>query len=214
MTCSPRIRVVSQRATALMRTRRRKRAMPPSWQRRRRPRHGTGGRRARRRLVAMPVTLRPEIASLAPVPAGPARPRRRVQAVLEREPVPPASRRCSPRSPARASTATRTASAAALRVRLAERHGVTVDEVHVGAGSVSILHQLVQAAAGAGDEVLYSWRSFEAYPGHRHGRRRDERAGAEPSRRRARPRRDGGRRSPTAPGSSSSARPTTRRASP
>jgi histidinol-phosphate aminotransferase len=30
---------------------------------------------------------------------------------------------------------------------------------------VSILHQLAQAAAGPGDEILYSWRSFEAYPG-------------------------------------------------
>jgi len=55
--------------------------------------------------------------------------------------------------------------ATALRVRLAERAGVTVDEIHVGAGSVSILHQLVQAAASTGDEVLYAWRSFEAYPG-------------------------------------------------
>jgi histidinol-phosphate aminotransferase len=42
---------------------------------------------------------------------------------------------------------------------------VPVDEIHVGAGSVSILHQLAQATAGPGDEILYSWRSFEAYPG-------------------------------------------------
>lgn len=52
-----------------------------------------------------------------------------------------------------------------LRSRLAERYGVDVDEVHVGAGSVSILAQLVSAVAGAGDEVIFSWRSFEAYPG-------------------------------------------------
>ncbi|HNP16287.1 MAG TPA: histidinol-phosphate transaminase, partial [Terrimesophilobacter sp.] len=48
---------------------------------------------------------------------------------------------------------------------LAERFGVSRGEVHVGSGSVSILAQLIQAAAGPGDEVLYSWRSFEAYPG-------------------------------------------------
>ena len=38
------------------------------------------------------------------------------------------------------------------------------DEVHVGSGSVAILAQLIQAAAGPGDEVVYAWRSFEAYP--------------------------------------------------
>lgn len=57
------------------------------------------------------------------------------------------------------------ATASRLRGRLAERYGVTPDEVHVAAGSVSILYQLVQAAAGPGDEVVYAWRSFEAYPG-------------------------------------------------
>jgi Histidinol-phosphate/aromatic aminotransferase and cobyric acid decarboxylase len=57
------------------------------------------------------------------------------------------------------------AAATLLSERLAERFGVSRAEVHVGSGSVSILAQLIQAAAGPGDEVLYSWRSFEAYPG-------------------------------------------------
>ncbi len=52
-----------------------------------------------------------------------------------------------------------------LRAAIAERFGVAPAEVHLGAGSVSILAQLIQAAAGAGDEVVYAWRSFEAYPG-------------------------------------------------
>ncbi len=39
-----------------------------------------------------------------------------------------------------------------------------VDEVIVGAGSVSILYQLVQAVAGPGDNIIFAWRSFEAYP--------------------------------------------------
>jgi histidinol-phosphate aminotransferase len=57
------------------------------------------------------------------------------------------------------------ASASALRAALAEKWGVTTDEVHVGAGSVSLLNQFVLAAAAPGDEVVYAWRSFEAYPG-------------------------------------------------
>ncbi|WP_167131892.1 histidinol-phosphate transaminase [Paramicrobacterium chengjingii] len=57
------------------------------------------------------------------------------------------------------------ATATALRERLAAEHGVSADEIHVGSGSVALLSQFIQAAAGPGDEVLYSWRSFEAYPG-------------------------------------------------
>ncbi|MFJ4176164.1 histidinol-phosphate transaminase [Microbacterium sp. NPDC089696] len=56
------------------------------------------------------------------------------------------------------------ASAGRLRARLGERYGVSPDEVHVAAGSVSILHQLILATASVGDEVVYAWRSFEAYP--------------------------------------------------
>lgn len=57
------------------------------------------------------------------------------------------------------------AAAFALRERLAERHGVSPEEIHVGSGSVALLAQFIQAAASVGDEVVYSWRSFEAYPG-------------------------------------------------
>ena len=57
------------------------------------------------------------------------------------------------------------ATAAELREHLAARFNLSPDEVHVGAGSVSVIAQLISAAAGPGDEVVYSWRSFEAYPG-------------------------------------------------
>lgn len=56
------------------------------------------------------------------------------------------------------------ATAGRLRSVLAARFEVEVDQVHAAAGSVAILAQLIAAAAGPGDEVLYAWRSFEAYP--------------------------------------------------
>ncbi|MGO3885608.1 MAG: histidinol-phosphate transaminase [Mycetocola sp.] len=56
------------------------------------------------------------------------------------------------------------ATAARLRHVLAERFSVSADEVHIGAGSVSIIAQLLLAVAGPGDSVVYAWRSFEAYP--------------------------------------------------
>ncbi len=51
-----------------------------------------------------------------------------------------------------------------LVAALATRYGVAADHVAVGCGSVSLCTQLVQAVADADDEVLYAWRSFEAYP--------------------------------------------------
>ncbi|RZI95147.1 MAG: aminotransferase class I/II-fold pyridoxal phosphate-dependent enzyme, partial [Microbacterium sp.] len=57
------------------------------------------------------------------------------------------------------------ASSPRLRQRLAERFGVTPEGVHVAAGSVSILFQLAQATSAPGDEIVFAWRSFEAYPG-------------------------------------------------
>lgn len=55
-------------------------------------------------------------------------------------------------------------SAAALRDRIGARHSISPEQVQVGAGSVSVLAQLISAAAAPGDEIVYSWRSFEAYP--------------------------------------------------
>lgn len=52
----------------------------------------------------------------------------------------------------------------ALVEALAERHGVPVDHLALGTGSVGLLQQVVQISAGPGDEVLFAWRSFEAYP--------------------------------------------------
>lgn len=51
-----------------------------------------------------------------------------------------------------------------LRQRLAEQYGVDPMCLSFGAGSVEVASQLVSACAGEGDEVLFAWRSFEAYP--------------------------------------------------
>jgi histidinol-phosphate aminotransferase len=47
---------------------------------------------------------------------------------------------------------------------LAERFDVPASHVAVGCGSVGVLKQLMEAVSDPGDEVLYAWRSFEAYP--------------------------------------------------
>ncbi|MEO3742431.1 histidinol-phosphate transaminase [Plantactinospora sp. B5E13] len=52
----------------------------------------------------------------------------------------------------------------ALRGALAERYGVSPDRIATGCGSVALAEHLVRATCLPGDEVLYSWRSFEAYP--------------------------------------------------
>lgn len=55
--------------------------------------------------------------------------------------------------------------ATVLTETLATRLGVPAAQVAVGCGSVSVCQQLVQATCvGADDEVLFAWRSFEAYP--------------------------------------------------
>ncbi|MGW0534686.1 histidinol-phosphate transaminase [Streptomyces sp. NPDC003032] len=51
-----------------------------------------------------------------------------------------------------------------LMSELADRFGVPVSHIATGTGSVGVAQQLVQATSGPGDEVIYAWRSFEAYP--------------------------------------------------
>jgi histidinol-phosphate aminotransferase len=42
--------------------------------------------------------------------------------------------------------------------------GVAAEQLAFGTGSVAVLYHLLQATCEAGDEVIYAWRSFEAYP--------------------------------------------------
>jgi histidinol-phosphate aminotransferase len=51
-----------------------------------------------------------------------------------------------------------------LREVLAERHGVTADRIVCATGSVAVVYHLLQAFCEPGDEVVYAWRSFEAFP--------------------------------------------------
>ncbi|WP_059363072.1 histidinol-phosphate transaminase [Lentzea aerocolonigenes] len=51
-----------------------------------------------------------------------------------------------------------------LTGRLADKLGVPTDHLAIGCGSVTLCQQLVQATCAENDEVLFAWRSFEAYP--------------------------------------------------
>ena len=52
----------------------------------------------------------------------------------------------------------------ALYDALAGRLDVPTSDLVVGTGSVALLYHLVQAFCEPGDEVVFAWRSFEAYP--------------------------------------------------
>ncbi|MBO1754794.1 histidinol-phosphate transaminase [Allobranchiibius sp. CTAmp26] len=52
----------------------------------------------------------------------------------------------------------------ALTDRLAQELDVSADQIATGTGSVGVLAQLLQITCDPGDEVVYAWRSFEAYP--------------------------------------------------
>ncbi|AKE40326.1 histidinol-phosphate aminotransferase [Corynebacterium kutscheri] len=51
-----------------------------------------------------------------------------------------------------------------LRTALADHLQLDFEQVAVGCGSSALCQQAVQITAGVGDEVIFPWRSFEAYP--------------------------------------------------
>ena len=54
--------------------------------------------------------------------------------------------------------------ATGLVAAIAQHLDVPADHVVTGTGSVGVLGQIVQATLAEGDEAVYAWRSFEAYP--------------------------------------------------
>jgi histidinol-phosphate aminotransferase len=52
----------------------------------------------------------------------------------------------------------------ALYDALAGKLAVPADHLALATGSVALIYQLVQGYCDPGDEVVYAWRSFEAYP--------------------------------------------------
>jgi histidinol-phosphate aminotransferase len=52
----------------------------------------------------------------------------------------------------------------ALYDALAARLDVPVEDLAAATGSVALIYQLLSAFCDPGDEVVYAWRSFEAYP--------------------------------------------------
>ena len=54
--------------------------------------------------------------------------------------------------------------AVALYDALAARFGVPTANLSTATGSVALIYQILQAFCDPGDEVVYAWRSFEAYP--------------------------------------------------
>ena len=51
-----------------------------------------------------------------------------------------------------------------VRATIAGHLGLSTSQVAVGCGSSALCQQLIQATCADGDEVVFAWRSFEAYP--------------------------------------------------
>jgi histidinol-phosphate aminotransferase len=52
----------------------------------------------------------------------------------------------------------------ALHAAIAKHAGVDPEQVASATGSVAVLYHVLQACCAEGDDVVYAWRAFEAYP--------------------------------------------------
>lgn len=111
-----------------------------------------------------PVRLRADVLTVPPYRQGAAPTRPGFKLSSNENPFPPLQAVIDVLSDPAAVNRYAAAAMPELRAALAAEFGVSLDGVHLAAGSVAILFQLVAAAAAPGDEVLHAWPSFEAYP--------------------------------------------------
>ncbi|MCR8671399.1 histidinol-phosphate transaminase [Agrococcus sp. HG114] len=113
----------------------------------------------------MTVRLRPEIAAVPPYQQGRPAPEGGFKLSSNENPFPPlpAVVEAVQREAERVNRYPRPGSPL-LQQALARELGVDAERILIGDGSASLLQQLIHAVAGVGDEVVYAWRSFDAYP--------------------------------------------------
>jgi histidinol-phosphate aminotransferase len=111
------------------------------------------------------VRLRPEIAAIPPYQQGRPAPQGGYKLSSNENPFPPlpAVVEAVRREAERVNRYPRPG-APELRAALAAELDVDVERVLIGDGSATLIQQLIHAVAGPGDEVVYAWRSFDAYP--------------------------------------------------
>ncbi len=117
----------------------------------------------------MPVRIRPAVAALPvykpgrPAPAGPGTPAYKLSS--NENPYPPLPGVLAATQAAVAGMNRYPDLAnAAMAAAVARRLGVEPESLAFGTGSVAVLYHLLSAVCEPGDEVVYAWRSFEAYP--------------------------------------------------
>ncbi|MGC5076485.1 histidinol-phosphate transaminase [Agrococcus sp. DT81.2] len=113
----------------------------------------------------MTVRLRPEIAAVPPYQQGRPAPEGGFKLSSNENPFPPlpAVVEAVQREALRVNRYPRPG-APDLKAALATELGVDAGRILIGDGSATLLQQLIHAVAGPGDEVVYAWRSFDAYP--------------------------------------------------
>lgn len=115
-------------------------------------------------MRGMPVTVRADLAEIADYIAGKKLPGAIILSSNELSGPAPASVLAAIADAARDVNRYPAMGADDLMDRTAAHVGVDRTRLAVGCGSVSLCQQLVQALCTEGQEVVFPWRSFEAYP--------------------------------------------------